>query len=192
MTDLSNWNPLQTENEQIPRKRGLSLGSIVLLIGILVVAVVFGLQLVRQNQTQPTGGPAPDFTVTTFEGDTFKLSDLRGRIVVLNFWASWCAPCRAEAPALQNVWEQYQDDGVLLLGIAYADNGPKSLEYIAEFDITFPNAPDLGTRISEMYHIQGVPETFIIDRDGNVAQFIYAGVTEAQLSSILDRMLVQG
>lgn len=192
MTELSNWNPVQTELEEKPRKRGLSLGSIVLLLGIVAIAVVFGLQLIRQNQTQPTGGPAPDFTITTFEGDTLKLSDLRGRIVVLNFWASWCAPCRAEAPALQSVWEQYQDDGVVLLGVAYADNGPKSLEYIAEFDITYPNAPDLGTRISETYNIQGVPETFIIDRDGNVAQFIYAGITEAQLSSILDDMLSQG
>jgi cytochrome c biogenesis protein CcmG, thiol:disulfide interchange protein DsbE len=79
-----------------------------------------------------------------------------------------------------------------VLGVAYADNGPASLAYLEEFDITFPNAPDLGTRISDAYHIQGVPETFIIDQEGNVAQFIYAGVSERQLAQIVDELLAKG
>lgn len=168
---------------------GLSPGTIFLTVAILVAAAIFGVTLARRGETQPRSGPAPDFPIETFDGETLMLSDLKGSIVILNFWASWCAPCRAEAPALQNTWENYRDRGVIVLGVAYADNGPKSLEFIDEFGMTYPNAPDLGTRISEAYHIQGVPETFVIDREGNIHRFIISVVTETMLSDILDEML---
>ena len=187
--------PLPTapdNSEQPASKRGLDAGSIALIVGVVMMIIVVGVALMRQNKGQPTEGRAPDFTFTTFDGETMALSDLRGNVVVLNFWASWCAPCRVEAPDLQATWEAYQDKNVVFLGVAYADNGPRSLAYIDEFNITYLNAPDLGTRISETYNIQGVPETFIIDQNGNVAEFIYAGVTQAQLSMTLDRLLAQG
>lgn len=182
---------LEKIKNQSPKEGGnLSLGSIVLLAGIVISAAIFGLALMRQSETQPgEGTPASDFEFTTFDGETYRLSDFRGKVVMLNFWASWCAPCREEAPELQAAWEYYQDKDVVFLGIAYADNGPKSLEYLEEFDVTYLNAPDLGTRISEEYNIQGVPETFIIDKEGNVAQFIYAGVTRERLISIIDGLL---
>ncbi|MBK8026779.1 MAG: TlpA family protein disulfide reductase [Chloroflexi bacterium] len=175
---------------EAPKGRRLGVGSIVLLVGVILAAVVFGIALARQRLTQPTQGMAPDFEVQTFDGQTLRLSDLRGKVVMINFWASWCGPCRDEAPQLQAAWERYQDNGdVVFLGIAYADNGPRSIAYLEEFGISYLNAPDLGTRISDAYHIQGVPETFIVGRDGHIEQFIYAGITANSLSQIIDRAL---
>lgn len=170
-------------------RRGFSMGSVVLLIGVALVAIVIGMQLARQNQTQPTDGPAPDFSLTTFTGDTFRLAEQRGKVVVINFWASWCGPCRDEAPILQNVWERYRDQGVVLVGVAYLDLDPNSRAFIEEFGITYPNVPDRGARISEAYRIQGVPETFVVDQNGHIIEFIIAPVQPGQLDTILDRIL---
>lgn len=162
---------MEPESTPSSPKRGLSLGSIVLLIGVVMVAVVFGLALLRQNQTQPVSGPAPDFTLTTLDGGQIKLSALKGRVVVINFWASWCGPCRDEAPVLESVWQQYKDKDVVFVGVAYTDTENGAKAFLGEFNTTYPNGLDIGTKISELYNIEGVPETFIIDREGNVAKF---------------------
>ena len=187
---MSQYKPV--EMIELPKaKGGMSIGTIVLVIGVLAVAVVFGIALWRQQQAQPTSGPAPTFSFTTFDGETYDLADFKGKVVVLNFWAGWCEPCKDEAPELQSAWEYYQSQNadVVFLGIAYADNGPSSLKFLGDYGITYLNAPDLGTRISDLYNINGVPETFIIDKDGNVAQFIYAGVRRDYLISIVDKAL---
>jgi cytochrome c biogenesis protein CcmG/thiol:disulfide interchange protein DsbE len=171
-------------------KRGLSLGGVLLLIVITTMGLIFALTLAKRNQGQPTEGLAPTFSFTTFDGQSYDLADFRGKVVVLNFWAGWCVECSVEAPELQDAWEHYEPTGeVVFLGIAYADNGPSSLAYLKKYGITYLNAPDLGTRISEAYRITGVPETFIIDQEGNVARFIIGGVNQARLRTIIDPLL---
>ena len=109
--------------------------------------------------------------------------------MVINFWASWCPPCRDEAPLLQDFWERYRDLGVVLVGITYADTEGASLAYIDEFGITYPNGPDTGTKISEDYRIAGVPETFIVDQSGNIQAFWAAPIQPGQLEEVVDGLL---
>jgi cytochrome c biogenesis protein CcmG, thiol:disulfide interchange protein DsbE len=179
---------LAAEPTPSPR-RSLSLGSIILLLGIVMVAVVFGLALLRQNQTQPTTGPAPDFILTTMDGQQVHLTDLKGQVVVVNFWASWCGPCREEAPALQKVWEQYKDKGVLVVGIAYTDTERNARAFIQEYGQNYPNGLDIGTKISDLYNIEGVPETFIINSRGEVAEFMKVPLTQKTLTDAIERVL---
>ena len=123
------------------------------------------------------------------DGSQIRLSDLNGKVVVINFWASWCGPCRDEAAALQNVWDQYKDKGVVVLGVAWTDTVDGARSFMAEFGQNYPNGLDLGTKIADLYNIQGVPETFVIDKNGNVAEFIIAGVNQSSLSATLDKLL---
>jgi cytochrome c biogenesis protein CcmG/thiol:disulfide interchange protein DsbE len=120
---------------------------------------------------------------------TAKLSDLRGRPVVLNFWASWCVECRVEANLLEDTWQAYRDQGVVFLGVAYIDVEPKSIAYLEEFNITYPNAPDLRSSISPKYGITGVPETFFIDKNGQILHHQIGPINETMLTGLLEDLL---
>ena len=198
MTDLL-IEPNLTETP--PSRKGLGLGGVLLLLGIAAIALIVGLALARKSQTQPTAGPAPDFTLTTLDGGQINLASLKGRVVVVNFWASWCGPCRQEAPVLERVWQQYKDKDVVIVGVAYTDTEKNAKAYLQQFGNTYPNGLDLGTKISEMYNIQGVPETFIIDKNGNVSRFFKVPFVEdaqqnydggKQLTDAIDAALGSG
>lgn len=179
-----------------PAKRSRWFYVAIGVIGVFVVILALG--LFRTNQTQPTSGPAPDFELTLFEGyegnagkNPINLSDLKGKVVVLNFWASWCIPCAQEAADLQATYEKYQDKDVVFLGVDWTDIEGDALNYLKRFNITYANGPDLQTKIGPLYRISGVPETYIIDRTGNVQFTKISPVTTAELSGVIDRLLLQ-
>jgi cytochrome c biogenesis protein CcmG, thiol:disulfide interchange protein DsbE len=189
-------SPETVDEEVAPAKRSPWLFVVIGAIGVFVVLLALG--LFRANQTQPTSGPAPDFELTLFEGyagnagkNPVKLSDLKGKVVVLNFWASWCIPCAQEAEDLQAVYQQYKDKDVVFLGVDWTDIEGDALNYLKRFGITFANGPDLQTRIGPRYRITGVPETYVIDREGNVQYFKASPISVAELSGVLDRLLQQ-
>jgi cytochrome c biogenesis protein CcmG/thiol:disulfide interchange protein DsbE len=146
-----------------------------------------GLGLVNSFKSQPQAGPAPDFTLNAYSGQTVKLSDLRGQVVVVNFWASWCAPCVEEAPALEATYEAYRDKGVTFLGVAYVDSEDKSKAFVQQYGITYLNGPDLRTQISDAYHIKGVPETFVINPAGKVTFFAARVMSQLELSAEIEK-----
>jgi cytochrome c biogenesis protein CcmG/thiol:disulfide interchange protein DsbE len=133
-----------------------------------ILFVVFGLTMRRNNAVLEPGAPAPDFELETFDGDIIRLTDFRGQVVILNFWASWCVECALEAEELEALWQDYQDKGVVLLGIGYTDTRPAALGYIEQYGITYPNGPDRADRISRQYRLTGVPETVVIDKAGQI------------------------
>ncbi len=97
-----------------------------------------------------------------------NLADLSGKGVVLNFWASWCGPCEEEAAALEAAWQKYKDKGIVFVGVDYLDQDPAAKRYLEKFNITYPNGPDLASKVSKRYTIRGVPETFFIDPQGKI------------------------
>ena len=111
-----------------------------------------------------------DFTLTTFEGTSYNTGEQNGKVMLINFWSSWCKPCESEAAYLQESWQYYEPGGeVLFLGVDYVDTEPEAKKTLAKYQITYPNGPDMGTQISQLYRITGVPETFIVDKNGNLA-----------------------
>ena len=163
---------VEAEQETSRPHWGRAFVWIVLLAFLALLA--FGL-LRRQQGPVTIGERVSTFTLTTFDGQQVELKELQGKVVVLNFWASWCKPCEQEAADLEAAWRYYQPRGdVVFLGVDYVDTEPEALGYLDKFDITYTNGPDLGTRISQKFRIQGVPETYILDGN-NVLQFAQIG-----------------
>jgi cytochrome c biogenesis protein CcmG/thiol:disulfide interchange protein DsbE len=136
------------------------------------------------------GKPAAPFTLTTFDGGQVSLAELRGRVVVLNFWASWCYPaCYEEAPALARAWESYKDRGVAMIGIDIQDKEEPAKKFLSQFGHSFPNAPDPAGRVSVDYGVYGVPETFFIDRAGRVRAKHVGAVTDEILMRHVETLL---
>lgn len=168
-------------------------GGIVLTFAILLALLgLLGWGLNKAQKGPVENGPAPDFTLQGFDGRTVTLSELRGEVVVINFWASWCDPCREEAAYLEQTWRKYKDQGVVFLGVDYVDTEKAALAYIKEFDITYINGPDLKTRISDAYNIQGVPETFFIGKNGEVRGVHIGPLYPPDLDEKIEELLAEG
>lgn len=165
MADATTLDGELTATDARPR-RSVWLWVAAGLLMALLVLMAWGLRARAGGPLE--AGLAPDFSLTTFGGETITLSDLRGQVVIINFWASWCPPCREEAAYLEATWRKYQDRGVVFVGVDYVDAEPNALAYIEEFDITYPNGPDVGQQIARAYRIKGVPETFYVDKSGQL------------------------
>jgi cytochrome c biogenesis protein CcmG/thiol:disulfide interchange protein DsbE len=152
-----------------PGLLGLGIGPLLVVVAVVLLLVIVGLGLVRaQEGPVGVGSTAPEFTLTTFEGEQISLAALRGQVVVVNFWASWCKPCEQEAAELEQAWRGYREHGVVFLGVNYVDTEPEARAYMEKFDISYPSGPDVRTRISQAFRILGVPETYVIDADGRI------------------------
>lgn len=184
--------------ESAAEGRSIRWSTILVWVGVVALLALLGWGLLNVSEGRPDAGvEAPTFDVQFFDGYGWQgssqasLDDFRGNVVVLNFWASWCIECRVEADLLESAWRQYRDQGVVFLGVAYVDSEAKSLAYLDEFGITYPNGPDLGSSISEQFNITGVPETFFIGKDGEVSRFVLGPVNESLLHNEINTLLTQ-
>ena len=157
---------------------------------IAIFGVVGAIYIQRQQPSTPAeaaiavDAPAPDFTLATRDG-TVRLSDLRGRVVIVNFWATWCAPCRLEMPELQRVHEAHAAAGdlvVLAVNYTAADSQSAAEAYIDEFGFTFPVAFDAAGDVAERYNVIGLPASFFVDREGVLRARTYGPLDPERLA----------
>jgi cytochrome c biogenesis protein CcmG, thiol:disulfide interchange protein DsbE len=147
----------------------------------------------RDIRSSLIGRPAPDFALRTLDGsEVVRLSHLRGQVVVINFWASWCAECRVEHPDLQAAWQRYRDRGVVLVGIPFQDSPDDSRRYAAELGGDWPLLVDPGSETGLAYGVYGVPETVFVGPDGTIAGKVIGPVTFEALSRGINGLLEEG
>lgn len=162
------------------------------LAGLLAVLAVLSLAVARdrpQWSAPLVGRAAPDFTLQLFDGRLLRLSALRGRVVVVNFWASWCTACKQESPILQWAWQTYGPRGMVLVGINVWDLRDDALAMIREIGKTYPNGPDPSGTILQDYGVTGIPETFFIDRAGRIVRKYLGPVTRELMATQIEVLL---
>ena len=120
------------------------------------------------------GQPAPDFALKSSTGENMRLSEYRGDVVMINFWATWCGPCRQEMPLLDELYERYSRVGFNLLGVNIDDDSRRAMQMIEELGVDFPVLFDATKRVSEMYDVDAMPVTVIVDREGTV-RYVHQG-----------------
>jgi peroxiredoxin len=138
---------------------------------------------------------APDFTLDTLDGNKVTLSELRGKIVVVNLWATWCLPCRAETPALEKSYEQYKDSGVVVLGVDLTSQDLVSdvKSFVQEFKLTYPILLDQAGNVGYLYQLKGIPTTFFINREGIIRTVAVGGpMSEIFIRSKIEALLKEG
>jgi cytochrome c biogenesis protein CcmG/thiol:disulfide interchange protein DsbE len=180
------------QKNQTPSGRR-TVGLLIVLGLILALVTLLALGLRSESSVLLQGKSAPDFELTAFNaehnGERFSLADLHGQVVVLNFWASWCVECDKEMALLEQAWQDYRDREVWIIGVDYLDIDTKGLAYLDRYGITYPNGPDIGSRMYQDYQCTGVPETFFIDGQGVVQHVQIGPLTRHQLYGLLDQML---
>lgn len=134
---------------------------------------------------------APDFVLPLQVGGQVSLYGLRGKVVLVDFWASWCAPCRQEAPALERAYLEYSGSGVEFVGVNIWDLPDNAASYVEQFGISYPNGVDEDGEIAIEYGVQGIPEKFFIDRNGLVRQKFVGPLREDVLRETLDALLAE-
>ena len=180
---------------KISSNRYIVLSIVILLTGaawMWVSATPSTSNTAGQVPAPQVGFLAPDFNLPTLAGEAISMESLRGQPVVINFWASWCPPCRSEMPAIQNVHDEYKDQGLVLLGInaANQDSRTDAVDFIEQYGLTFPTLFDAGGQAALDYQVRSLPTTFFIDREGRIQDIIIGGpVSEALLRIRVEQLM---
>jgi peroxiredoxin len=134
------------------------------------------------------GAPAPDFTLNNLAGSAVKLSDLKGQVVLVNFWATWCGPCRLEMPAIQKQYDALKDKGFTVLAVNLDEPAGDVSKYTSELALTFPVLLDPGAKVNDLYRVRGYPTTFFVNRDGLIDREHVGYMSDSQLKDYLTHL----
>jgi cytochrome c biogenesis protein CcmG/thiol:disulfide interchange protein DsbE len=191
---------VQSGRAKMPNKKRRAIATLIFftVLNIVLVAVLWSRLATAQHiisgaATVPlVGHPAPDFTLTTWNspsGQPLHLAALKGKPIVLNFWASWCTPCNQETPELQAAWQRYQAAGVAFIGVDYQDQQQEAEQFLQKYHVTYPTGPDTSGSISVDYGVSNVPSTVFIDRSGVVVRQILGPVDAKTLDAEIQQLL---
>ena len=130
---------------------------------------------------------APDFALPDVDGGTHRLTDYRGRVVIVNFWATWCPPCREEMPAMEGAWEVLQDEDIMMLAIDVGEDEDTIFAFTADYPVTFPLLLDRDSNVIQQWPVRGLPTTFIVDPQGRLA-YRAIGAREWDAEAVLGKI----
>ena len=134
----------------------------------LLTAIIVAVCLAPYAWAEEITGKAPDFTLKGLNGDNLKLSELRGKVILINFWASWCGPCRQEMPVLDQLYQRYRSLDFTIIGVNVEENSDAAKSLLKDVNVTFPILFDNTNAVSKLYKVKGMPSSILVDRDGNM------------------------
>ena len=174
--------------EKLLRWRRLFVSTVIM--GPFIWLLAYGFTRdARYIQSPLIGRQAPEFTLVLFDGNNISLKDLRGKAVLVNFWASWCLECRVEAPGLEAAWQDHKGKNVVFLGVNIQDKEKEARAFLKEFSLSYPNGSDPNQRVAVNYGVWGIPETFFVDPEGRITYkhvgAIKPGTITAKISEAL-------
>ena len=166
-------------------------------IGVFIIGFVGLMSWGLANKSSVTslsgimrvGQPAPDFMLNLFDETTVTLAELEGQPVVINFWASWCPPCREESVVLEQAWRAYRERGVWIVGVDIQDTDQEAIAFLSEFEVTYPNGPDSDGEITVAYGVNGLPTTFFVNRNGIVERRWVGAISEDKVVEWIDNLI---
>jgi cytochrome c biogenesis protein CcmG/thiol:disulfide interchange protein DsbE len=175
-----------TAPEDVRRRRSWAFRVTLALAPALAFIGLLWIGLARIGSQSESGSTAPSFELPLLDGSgTLTAEDLRGNPVVINFWASWCIPCREEAPLLERTWRAYRDQGVVFLGVNIKDAESDARRFVEEFDITYPTVRDLDQSLTRDFGVKGLPETFFVDHRWTFIEAISGAKTGDQQGTVI-------
>ncbi|MGC5324500.1 thiol-disulfide oxidoreductase ResA [Brevibacillus sp. SYSU BS000544] len=163
----------------------------VAILAVLLAALVFAVysSFKKETGTVQVGDTAPNFSLQQLDGAQVKLSDLRGKAVVLNFWGSWCVPCKTEMPDLEKQYQLHKNDGVVFTGVNIGESPITAKQFISQVGVTFPIWLDQQREITRLYNIGPIPTTFFIDKNGIVKDVFIGQMNEQILQEKVAKIL---
>lgn len=158
-----------------------------------IITVIFACLLSVALQAKELSGPAPDFALTTLDGEKVKLSDLKGHVVMINFWASWCGPCRQEMPLLNDIYASYKKAGFVLLGVNLDESAEDAKAFLKKTPVNFPVLMDSKGQVADLYKNQAMPSSYFVDRKGDLV-YLHQGYRpgeEEDYKKVIKKLLAQ-
>lgn len=171
------------------KKKRLMMRTSILLIIVVAIGYTIYSSAFNENKVVKPGDAAPNFQLTTLDGKTVELSDYRGKGVFLNFWATYCPPCKEEMPYMDNLYKEFKDKGIEILAVNVGEPPLTAQKFVERYDLSFPILMDEREEVYKAYGVKPIPSTFLIDKDGKVIDRVTKGLTEQEIREMMERIV---